>query len=224
VSSRDRFELNITSETSPQPSRERDENVFRIAFVGDFSGRAESSGAAPKAVLVDPDNFDTVLKEVGVLIDTPAGRLPIEELDDFHPDRMLAKLPGFRQLRESRKRLETAESSAEAAREVLGERTAPRMPASGGDLLEQMLGGRGAAAAPQPSRPGDELHDFIQRSIRPYLEPGQDPRAAELVEKLDRAATAQKCASFCTTRSFRHSRPRGARSICCCGGWRLAPN
>jgi len=187
-STRDRFELNITAgeESEPAVRREEDE-ALRIAFIGDFSGRAQRDPIARRRpLIVDPDNFESVLRRLNVEIDLRGERIPITDLDDFHPDRLWANLSVFDQFRELRKRLGDPKTFPAAAKELVGELPPPPKPASGADLLEQMLGG--TAAAPRRERPVDDLQAFIQKAVQPYLVAAADPRAPELIGRVDAAA------------------------------------
>jgi type VI secretion system ImpB/VipA family protein len=74
---------------------------FRIAVLGDFSGR-HSRGevgsadeiAGRKLLRINRDNFDDVMAKLGVQLDVPVGdgdtsaSLTFAQLDDFHPDQL----------------------------------------------------------------------------------------------------------------------------------------
>ena len=133
-SSRDRFDINLTSGDEPEPAlRREDDEAFRIAFLGDFSGRAERDPIARRRpLIVDPDNFESVLRKLNVEIEFQGGRIPITDLDDFHPDRLWANLPVFDQFRDLRKRLADPKTFSSAAKELMGELPPPPpKPASG---------------------------------------------------------------------------------------------
>jgi type VI secretion system protein ImpC len=191
-SSRDRFDINLTSGEDPESATRREEgDAFRIAFVGDFSGRAKREPIARRRpLIVDPDNFDSVLRRLDVEVEFQGSRIPITDLDDFHPDRLWANLPAFDTFRDLRERLDDPSTFRSAAKELLGELPPPApKPASGAGLLEQMLGGA-AAAAPQRERPKDDLQAFIQKAVQPYLVSAPDPRAPELIARVDAAGSA----------------------------------
>jgi len=67
------------------------ESPARYLVLGDFGGRAEAH-----AVPIDRDNFDGVLSRFEVKL---AGS-QMQELEDFHPDRLYQKLEVFRELRD----------------------------------------------------------------------------------------------------------------------------
>ena len=120
--------INLTAggdTSSPRPSPEI---PFRIAILGDFSGRANRGVSQAetisqrRAVLVDRDNFDEVLSRTGPEIHLPIGEgslhLKFSELDDFHPDRIFQHLEAFSKLRELRSRLSDPSTFQDAAREL----------------------------------------------------------------------------------------------------------
>lgn len=115
---------------------------FRIAILGDFSGRANrglldpsSKLATRRPVMVDRDNFDKVLEGFGAELRLPAGEegapsltLRFSELDDFHPDRLYTRLEVFHHLKQLRERLSSPSTFAAAAAEM-GVETAPKASA-----------------------------------------------------------------------------------------------
>ena len=114
--------------------------------------------------------------------------LKFRELDDFHPDRLFQNLAPFQKLRELREGLEDgsiappprAQASASAA-------DRPR-PASGADLLRDMIGEPATPAAPARRSDWDQmLHDIVA----PYAVPGDNPRKAEMVAQTDRAIAGE---------------------------------
>src|SRR5947208_1806983 len=80
------------------PERPEPNTPFRIALLGNFSGRtaAGTSLADRRPVPVDRDNFDEVLARFNVTIRVPvvagAIEIPVQELDHFHPDHLFQQL------------------------------------------------------------------------------------------------------------------------------------
>ena len=182
------------------------ERPFRIAVLGDFSGRGGADGSEPapalnmKARLVDRDNVEDVLGEFGARLrlalgDDLAAELEFRSLDDFHPDHLYRTQPVFQAIRSMRERLLDPASFGAAAAELMG--SAPEaaeaapLPPAPVDLLEQMLGEAGHAGPAKPARKRDAFSEFLSRVTAPYLEPGRDPREEELVKQIDAAATRQ---------------------------------
>jgi len=105
---------------------------FRVAILGDFSGRANrgllESGdalAGRRPIMVDRDNFDSVLAKLAPRLDlTPGGEgdfcIPLQfaDLDDFHPDRLFEQAQIFQKLRETRRKLGDPATFAKTAAEL----------------------------------------------------------------------------------------------------------
>src|SRR5258708_15065588 len=119
-----------TGERSEPAERPDSETPFRIAVLGDFSGR-ENRGVLDarlqgrKPVVVDRDNFDNVMARVAPELHLPLGgprgpRIPVRfrELDDFHPDHLYEHLKIFQTLRDTRHRLHDRATLHDAAAEV----------------------------------------------------------------------------------------------------------
>lgn len=192
------------------------ETPFRIAVLGDFSGRASRGRSEPlagrRAVLVDRDNFEEVLRTAGAELKVSLSRgsdlsLRFNELEDFHPDRIFERVDLFRELREAREKLAHSQTFKAAAQELgilpagAGSSTVPTPPPASrapappdagslvsGSLLDQMIEQTESRAADaKPRRAPDELMEFVKRAVEPHLIPGVDPRQAEVVARVDRA-------------------------------------
>jgi type VI secretion system protein ImpC len=190
---------------------------FRIAIIGDFSGRAPKGFGAKlaerRAALVDRDNFDQVLAKVCPRIELPLDGqslvLHFTELDDFHPDRIFERAAIFQRLRHMRDRVADAGTFPQVLAEM-GLRPAapparplrPETQPGGtsadverlihGDLLEQAVAEtQGQPAEREPVRAPDDLHALVQRIVEPQLVARADPRQAETMTALDRAISAQ---------------------------------
>jgi len=126
--------IELTGDVQREPSevpRAESESV-RIGLIGDFRGRsvrgAVESGralAGRRCLRIDRDNFDSVLARFGVeltLTLPAAGPTPIvltfHELDDFHPDRILARADVFTALRTTRERLLDPATFADTAAQL----------------------------------------------------------------------------------------------------------
>src|SRR5581483_3166528 len=81
------------------------EEPFRILVAGNFSG---GGGKNRKPLFIDRDNFDDVMARVAPELRLPFSGMEVPvrfvDLDDFHPDRLFARLPWFQKLRDLRKR------------------------------------------------------------------------------------------------------------------------
>ena len=159
---------------------------FRVAILGDFSGRANrKSGGAPRPIEIDPGNFEEVMQRLNVALELPAGPLKFAELDDFHPDQLYQNVPLFASLREAK--TQPAEFRPAPASPS---RPAPP-PTAAGSLLDQIVG----QAAPEPARtsaPGENAWDQTIRDIaRKHATPEPDPRQQQARALLDQTAAAQ---------------------------------
>lgn len=208
--------VNLTAGEDSSGARVDPETPFRIAILGDFSGRANRSLCDPasiskrRAALVDRDNFDDVLAHSGAEIHLPIGdggssKLRFSELDDFHPDRIFEQLDAFYKLRELRGRVEDASTFPSAAKE-LGLRSAAAEPKSAaespapapprvsqiasGSLLDELVEQTEARGPEnQPRRAPDAVQDFARRVAAEHSVSAPDPRQPEVLGVMDRAIT-----------------------------------
>jgi type VI secretion system protein ImpC len=185
--------------------------AFRIALLGDFSGRAQSgkldtgvSLADRKPLKVDCDNVDALLKRFAIKLRLPlntdgsAVEVPIASMDDFHPDQLYNNLPIFNELAGLRQRLKTTSTFAKAAKEVQAwagvkiarrRRVQPRgaaIPANGklSDFARLIGSPTATSNAPTP------IAELLKQAVGPYVVPAKDPRQDELVATVDVALAA----------------------------------
>ncbi len=105
--------------------------TFRIAVLGDFSGKGNSGRveigdalAARKPLRVNPENLDSLLARLDVRLKLPAGssgaiiEVPIKCMDDFHPDQLYSNVPLFEKLVSLRQRLQDPATFPKAAAAV----------------------------------------------------------------------------------------------------------
>ena len=104
---------------------------FKIAVLGDFSGRASRGICQVGSSIVDRllletnvNNIDEIIKVLGIRIDLPLGGCrhsvshEITELDDFHPDNIYTKVAIFQEFDHLRKNLNDPKTFEFAAAEV----------------------------------------------------------------------------------------------------------
>ena len=94
--------VNLTAGGDSSGARPSKETPFRVAIIGDFSGRTNrgifdsKTISQRRPVLVDRDNFDEVLSRIGPEIQLAIGdgslHLRFSELENFHPDRIFQQL------------------------------------------------------------------------------------------------------------------------------------
>lgn len=159
------------------PSRE--EQPFRVLVIGDFGAAA----SAPAPVTVDRDNLDRVLAKLNVTLTLPvAGEITFRSVEDFHPDRLYARLPMFQALRDARRKLEDPETFQLAASEI----APPAKP----DIPE-MLRSRSLLEQIAEGASGDPFQSYLQKLVAPYASPRPDPKQKELLAQVDAAVNGQ---------------------------------
>ncbi len=173
--------IDVSEDPLETPQVEPD-TPFRILVAGNFSGGASR---IRKPVPVDRDNFEDVLALFSpeVRLEFVNAPVPVRfrELDDFHPDRLFARLAPFRALRDMRRQLEEGILPAPPAPEM------PRM--SGADLLRSMMGEAPAVSAAPEAR--SQWDAMIHELVKPYAEAKPDPRQPALIAQTDKAITGE---------------------------------
>ena len=197
---------------------EMEAQPFRIALMGDWSGRAQrdaAQAASGHPLLIDRDNFDEVMTRLGVELRLPVTdggaahlTLRFKELDDFHPDRIFERVELFDALRQTRARLDDPSSFKAAAEEVRGwagredeeEKTVDpsgEQPAKaslaeavhdGGSLLDQMLEETSGQQAAKRTA-DDDLQAMLRQVVRPHLVSFDEAEQAQLVSMVDEATS-----------------------------------
>jgi len=152
--------------------RPRDETEpMRLLVLGDFSGKTATERAplaSRPAPRVDIDNFDDVMRRLAPRVSVPAGEIRFEQIDDFHPDRLYARLDLFKALREAR----------------------ARPPASSDDLLGRLLGKPAESGAPPAASQGG-LTGLIRDIVAPHIVKDTSAQTETYVAAVD-AAIAQQ--------------------------------
>ena len=208
--------VELTDDLRREPMRtgRAESRSVRIGLIGDFRGRrgrgpVESGRAlaARRTHSVDRDDLDAVLSRMGAglelrLIDPLSGALDttvslaFRELDDFHPDRILARAPVFAAYRAIRDRLSDPATFAEAAAEIGRLAPIPEPPApipppavvSPADLLDAIIrqSPSSSSTARPASGPSVALESLIDRITAPHAV-RTDPRQPELIAGVDGA-------------------------------------
>lgn len=196
--------VNVSSEIEERPVAEPD-TPFRIALLGDFSGRgnrgiAETGETLSKRRIyrIDRDNFSEILTQLQVELHLPIlGKesapviLRFADLDDFHPDRLFETVELFEALKETRQSLKDPAIVAAIANQ-LPPSSNPSTPSATetdakptGDLLEQILEATEDSSPKSTARAPSDLADFVRQTVKPYSMPKSDPMQAELTAKVD---------------------------------------
>lgn len=173
---------------------------FRIAILGDLRGGAPAEeGLRPsEARAISCDNFEREFARMGVTLDLPPGgagdqrvRLRFEQLDDFHPDRLISEVEPLARFARLRAGLLNPATSAQAEKE-LGEllrvSTSPPDPVpapsteSTEGVLARLLGK--TAAEQYTASAGGVVDRFIRQVVGPNV-PGTPPQHAQLLGRVE---------------------------------------
>jgi len=183
---------------------------FRLALLGDFSGRANAGRletgealAKRKPIKVDVDNLDDVIARMGLKLSLPldeeGGTVEVEigAIDDFHPDQLAENLDVFGELRTLGRSLGNRASFDRAAKQVLawgGEEPLPPPPRRargtqvGHARLSDFARLIGRPAAPEPEEASVDA--LMRRLVGPFIQPERDSRQDALIARVDEALSA----------------------------------
>lgn len=204
--------FNLVSSMEDVPKSQEQTGVFRIAVLGDFSGRGNRglvrTGrelAALQPVFVDRDCLDTVMARLGVEIQiavlgdkAPPVRISFAELDDFHPDRLYRDLEVFRAMRESRKILLDPASFAGMGRAATAVPSPPAGSVTSDEVVKAVLSGQEGSglldqiiaqevSSADGGQPVSEWDFFLRQLVSPYLVSAAHPEQEEMIGSLDAA-------------------------------------
>jgi type VI secretion system protein ImpC len=187
------IDVDPTTEATPARIKPDSDTPFRIAILGDFSGRARKEDPGPvRAIEIDPGNFEEVMERMGVALELAAGdvklALHFRELDDFHPDNIYRSTPLFKAFEEARKELAKPRPAP-----VIEKPVAPPPPPTGGSLLDMIAeqSSQSPASAPKRSATDPEAWDEAIRGIaQKHSLPKEDPRAQAAATQLESTAAA----------------------------------
>lgn len=148
--------------------RREESEPMRLLVLGDFSGKppAEREALASRpARRVDFDNVDAVMRQMAPRVTVNDREIRFEQIDDFHPDRLYARLDLFQALRDAR--------------------LAP--PAASDDDLSRLLG-RANPTPPDPAVPPARGIDALIRDVvAPHIVKDTSARTAAHVAAVDSA-------------------------------------
>ncbi len=216
-----RLDVHLTADLKAPSGKPEPDVPFRILILGDFSGKGNRQVSAKvlplaerKPLRVDRDNFNEVLRRLGVELHTSLTResgphlsIRFAELEDFHPDSVVERLALFQALLGLRRKLnapDTFEAAAAEVRSLFGlkpqsdtaapseepsvARPAPVSPVTtgSGSLLDKMLDEtQSHLQQAERVRGAEEWQAFLQDLVAPHLVPGTHPKQAELVAQVD---------------------------------------
>jgi type VI secretion system protein ImpC len=200
------YEVRFGSIGKPPRATASPGQKFRLALLGDFSGRANAGRleigpalANRQPIKVDVDNLDTVIARMGVRLrldlsgDGTAIEVPIAAIDDFHPDQLVDNIALFDELRGLRKNLGSRAGFDRAAKEVLSWSGALPLPpaprqARGAMLAKDKKLSDFARLTGRPARPAAAeaaAEDLLRRILGPLVVPARDARQDQLLARVD---------------------------------------
>jgi type VI secretion system ImpC/EvpB family protein len=151
----------------------RDESdPMRLVVLGDFSGKPAEERpplATRPTQRVDVDNLDDVLRRLRPRLTIPAGTMWFEQIDDFHPDQLYARLDLFQGLREAR--------------------TTP--PATHDDTLGRLLGKPSEPGAASTATTASGLDALIRNIVAPHIVKDTEAQTRPYVAAVDAAIAEQ---------------------------------
>jgi type VI secretion system protein ImpC len=211
-----RMAFEVTMGGRAKPAAKNSDTPFCLAVLGDFTGRASressESVAQRKPVLIDIDNFDSVMGKMGVKFRLPALdgsdeaiELSFASLEDFHPDEVLKQAPALSKFLELRKRLQSPSTSAAAAAELQALLSVPASaagqaaPASteSNDAAVSRLLGKAPAAPATAKAPAAKLDiSSLVKNIAAPNVVSNHPQQGALMAALDLELTRRLRAVF----------------------------
>jgi type VI secretion system protein ImpC len=196
----DRLEIDFSFQRADDSTPADDNEVFPIAILGDFSGRANQSPGTPGVLAqIDCDNFEKVFAKFGVSLRwAPPGTATEEQtvqfhrLEDFHPDELLHQIQPLSQLFDLRDRLldparaEAAVTEAEAILKAEVTSTTPLPAAASTETTEEVLTRLlGKPATAERPRAVSKLDELIKQIVRPSVVPGPSVEQTQLVQLIE---------------------------------------
>jgi type VI secretion system protein ImpC len=187
--------------------RRDDGDPMRLLILGDFSGKAAAErtpiGARPMQRL-DIDTFDDVMRRMAPRLGGPAGEIRFEQIDDFHPDRLYARLDVFQALRDAR----------------------AKRPAGNDGLLGRLLGKPAEPDVRPPAAPSGGLNALIRDVVAPHIVKDTSAQTATYLAAVDAAIAVQmgRCSTHWRSSRWRRcgaecggsSPPSSSTSTCNC--------
>ncbi|WP_342586119.1 type VI secretion system contractile sheath domain-containing protein [Leisingera sp. ANG-M7] len=203
------FAYGTMSAERPAASR-LERKRFRMAVLGDFSGRAAKGQvetgdalAARKAILLDPDTVEDVIEGFATELVLPIGKdgagiaVKLEDLDGLHPDELYENVELFSELVGLRKQLQSGATADHAAKtlkawaEKFGTKArAPKRTSAGNSVpadkrlsaFQQLIGDTGNTL-----REASPVEELLARVVGPHIRALPDPQVAEMQKAVDEA-------------------------------------
>lgn len=195
-----------------KPAQKGDGKKFRIAILGDFSARGNSGAistgsdlANRKFLKANHENLDSLLERLQVKLMLPAGvsgsmiPIPINSMEDFHPDQLFSNVPLFEKLQSLRQKLQDPASFEKAAAAVRSLAADPslgtakpltrsqsnQVPRAKIDSFADLLNAEPRSIPAEPAELKTLLRDVVGAHVVPSMT-GQ----TELIEAVDKSLSA----------------------------------
>ncbi|WP_299594466.1 type VI secretion system contractile sheath large subunit [uncultured Microbulbifer sp.] len=179
---------------------------YRVAIVGDFSGRSSQGLCDPESIgsrqafRVGKDNFEQLFERLQVAVNLPGMQEPLRllEFDDLHPDYLYQRLPLFSQFIELKQRLLNPSAFPAAAAEI--QQWRPDLAGEPADLqsdlsargaqsmLDRILAGATYQAEAQNSAQG-QIDQLIKDIVAPYVQQKPDANQDVYLDAVTEAAS-----------------------------------
>lgn len=165
---------------------------YRIYVMGNFSGRSALALAQRKITAIDIDSFDQVMARIRPTLEANAGlTLSFENLDDFHPDVWLRRIPILADLLELKRQLSNPATAEQAAAKIKAflpveaqhGKSAP--PQQAGETNEQTLERLLGKKPETPDAKTDTVDRLIQQIMSPYVSKQAEPQHLTLINIID---------------------------------------
>ena len=185
------------------------DDCFRIAVLADLSGRANrglletgDALATRKPLRVDIDNLDDVIDRLDIQLHLPIAddggsvKVPLRQMDDFHPDELYENLEVFGKLSGLRAKLADSGSFAAAAgaiKKLLGTAAVDahahrRRKNSRGAAIPNAKRSDFATLVGQTSAHEETpINNLVKGLIRPHIVADADPAQDQMVATVDEA-------------------------------------
>lgn len=195
------FDMSFKS-AGARSARRDDEAPLRLLLLADLGGDRSVPLAARKPQALDIDSFDRVLSRIAPRLsfelDGQRVDLAFSALEDFHPDRLFARLPVFDALRKLRDEAGDPSQFRRVAAALGVQPPAPAAPtvaapADAAADIERLLGRAPQSAASAPAAaaapPGAAavLDRWLRDLIAPHTQPDTAQEQQALVKAIDDA-------------------------------------
>ena len=211
-------QLDVSLGETPVRSPRDAESPLQLLVIADFSGRTNrdvvETLAGRRPVHIDCDNFGPVMARLGGTLKLPAARpaepmveLRIKTVEDFHPDNLAKNVESLAALLQTRRRLQSPATAADAlveARRLLATPSIASKPESASaaasassestqDTLARLMGGAPPQAA-SPARSagaGIDVSALIKNLVAPSVVPSATPEGMAVLSAIEVELAAQ---------------------------------